>query len=284
MNNKKPLSKQIGLWDNASDNADKQQRNNAYGEIKRCLNSDPELQKLIYKKELKIYEHGSFDRNSDITGASDLDMHIACQNGNVLNLKNYIENLLIKQFGRKNIERKSLTLKVLGHGNRTTTDILPCKFLKGDKVTGYSEQINKEIDFFPNQDVNNKNELDGKTDSNYTRIVRSCKGLKYEMYHSGISVVPSFNIECLFFNVSEKIYYNSNPAYQGLTEEEKYMKMFIDVKNAVFSQQLKSWEDGKDFLEINGIKKLFHNEEHYDIVRTFFLTISPYIKKHYDYS
>lgn len=281
MSKKKPLSKQIGLWDNASNIADQQQRDNAYGEVKRCLNSDSELLKLINKKEVQIYEHGSFDRNSDVTGASDLDMHVAWQNGDILKLKDYIENLLAKQFGRGNVERKSLTIKVKGHGNRMTTDILPCKFIDDSKVVGYSEQIKREIDFYPNQDVSGKNALDGKTANNYSRMVRSFKGLKHEMHKSGIVVIPSFMIECLLYNISESIYLNSS--YAGMPQEQKYLKMFVDTKNAIFSQQLKSWEEGKQWLEINGKKPLFFNEGHFNRVVEFFSKISPYIKNKYTY-
>lgn len=275
------LSKQIGVWDNASKKADKQQKENAYGEIQTCFMSDSSFHQCYQKGTLKIYEHGSFACNNDITGASDLDMHVAFKSADIPNLKKYLQELLVKKYGKNNVKRNNLTLTVKGHANRVSTDILPCRSRKNEsKVTAYSDKNSTEIDFFPKEDKDNINRLDAECNHNYSKMVRAYKGLKHEMVLAGCKGIPSFIIECLLYNVPEHLYKNEN--YPGLMVEERNLKMFLDIKATLFSDQLKDYESGQKWREINGYKSLFHDKNHFNLIREFFVNVNFYIKESYE--
>jgi hypothetical protein len=276
---KKPLSKQIGVWDNASNQADKQQIKNAFGEIKRCLLSNAEINNYNSRGELKIYEHGSFVCNSSIKQASDLDMHVALARANFPAWKDTVERVLVGTFGRKSVKRKKVAITVIGHENRADTDVLPCGFYDNQNgVVAYSDAQNRKVKYFPKEDKSGIREMDVDTDNDYSKMVRVYKGCKQEMIQDGIDGIASFMIECLLYNLPNSLFVYDN--YEGTTEDI-YLKMFIDSKNALFSAQLNTWEKAQAYYEINGEKPLYQNENHFNRTREFFENMNAYIRKNY---
>lgn len=99
------------------------------------------------------------------------------------------------------------------------------------------------------------------------------------MYENGYESIPSFMIKCLLYNIPEHLF--NNETYEGYDTETKYLKMFLDIKATIFSQQLKDWETGCRFLEINGEKDLFINKKQFTKTREFFENINLFLKKQY---
>jgi len=282
-----PLSKQIGSWDNAQDEKDKQQTNNAIGEIKRCFNSDSNLIRIKNKGELEFKVTGSIAKSTDITIASDLDFLVIISNDyDFVKYKDYIENLLINKYGSESVRRGALSITVIGTTNRTKANIVPCKRIDANQVDALNDKTQKQILFFPDVDIRNVNILNGQNNSNYSKMVRSYKGLKNEMLDEGFDSarsIPSYMIECLLYNVNHDLYDINNKSYSNVTsKEQKYRKMFLDIKGGIFSDQLHDYEHGQQFSEINGKKDLFRNEKQWQETRAFFEDINDYLRSNYD--
>lgn len=281
---KKPLGKQIGLWDNAQDKSELQQTENSIGEIKRCLNKDSELQKLINNGKLLLKIRGSIAKNTNVTEASDLDLHlIFSKEYNLKERKDYVYDVLKKGFGNSNAIRKDLAISVKPSINRVPTDILVCKAVDNQRVDALSDITKKEVPFYPTLDEKNINQLNASCKNNYSKMVRAYKGLKNEMFKSKKynHYVTSFMIECLLYNVNTELYEISSYSDEK-SIENKYRKMFLDVKATIFSVQLNNFEKTHEFKETNCIKKLFENKKHWQAAKDFFIDLNTYLRDEYD--
>lgn len=281
---KKSLGKQIGLWDNAQDKSELQQTENSIGENKRFLNKDSELQKLINNGKLLIKIRGSIAKSTNVTEASDLDLHlIFSKEYNLKERKDYVCGVLKKGFGNNNVIRKDLAISVKPSINRVSTDILVCKFVDDQRVDALSDITKKEVPFYPTLDEKNINQLNAIYNNNYSKMVRTYKGLKNEMFKNKKynHYVTSFMIECLLYNINSERYDISKYSDEKPIEN-KYRKMFLDIKATIFSVQLNDFDKAKDYKEINGKKKLFENKKHWQATKDFFIDLNTYLRDEYD--
>ncbi|RJX23866.1 MAG: hypothetical protein C4537_07780 [Acholeplasma sp.] len=281
---KKPLSKQVGLWDNAQNNSELQQTENSIGEIKRCLNKDSELQKMINNGKLLLKVRGSVAKSTNVTEASDLDLHlIFSKDYKLKECKDYVHDVLIKGFGNNDVTRKDLAISVKPSINRVSTDILVCKVVDDDRVDALSDTTKKEVPFYPTIDEKNINQLNAGCANNYSKMVRTYKGLKNEMFKSKKynHYITSFMIECLIYNVNHTLFDIARYINEK-NNELKYKKMFLDIKATIFSVQLNDFIKADEYREINGKKKLFENKKHWETVKDFFLDVNDYLREEYD--
>lgn len=282
--NKKQLSKQIGLWDNAQNSSEQQQTKNSIGEIRNCLNKDSELQRLINNGKLLLKVRGSIAKSTNVTEASDLDLHlIFSKEYNLKERKDYVYDVLKKGFGNNNVTRKDLAISVKPNINRVPTDILVCKVVDDDRVDALSDTTKKEVPFYPKIDEKNINQLNAGCANNYSKMVRTYKGLKNEMFKrkTNSHYITSFMIECLIYNVNHTLFDLARYINER-NNEFKYKKMFLDIKATIFSVQLNDFEKAYEYLEINGKKKLFEDEKHWQSVKDFFLDVNDYLREEYD--
>lgn len=283
---KKPLSKQIGLWDNATKKSENQQIKNSIGEIERCFNKDSYLKKLIDENKLEINIRGSFSKRTDITQASDLDLHLVfSKEFDLKKKKNYVENTLKKYFGGEYVERKNLVITIEKNDNRVTTDILICKKTDDNhEIKALDDNNGEFVLFYPEIDEDNINKLNATCNDLYSKMVRAFKGLKNEIYEAKSSsiYITSSMIECLLYNVNHSLYKDMDKYEKEQCEEQKYRKMFVDVKNTLFSAQLANYSTSKDYYEINGKKYLFKDENDWEDARNFFNNVNSYLSENYE--
>lgn len=277
------LSKKIGYWDNAQNNSEIQQRNNTIGEIKRCLNMDSNLLRIKNQGNLEYSVRGSISKGNDTTLSSDLDLHVIFSNNYELSdCKDYVYKILRNHFGSSNVIKNRITFSLLANINRIKADIL-VGVREDDKKINALNSSGEVVPFYPDIDESNVARINSEYRNNYSKLVRTYKGLKHEMENNNYlscNKVPSFIIECLLYNCKESLYDIDN--YESeVGNESKYRKMFMDLKACIFSAQLASYDLGKEYLEINGRKVLFRSETIWNNIRTFLEDINAYLKENY---
>lgn len=281
-----PLSKKIGVWDNAQKNSEIQQRENTIGEMKRCINKNTYLQSLRNKNELEFKIRGSISKGNDVTENSDLDLHIiVSKRHNLMQMKNTVYNQLKTCFGKKNVIRNDVTFSIMANINRIKTDVLVAIRHDEKMIYGLHDSNGKKVEFYPDVDEKNINTLNSQYNHNYSKMVRTYKGLKHEMSKQGYAKssnrVTSFMIECLLYNCKHTLF-DINKYSDCENNEQKYRKMFLDLKSAIFSSQLASYEASKKHSEINGEKKLFTKKKYWETTRRFFEDLNKHLKSNYD--
>lgn len=174
--------------------------------------------------------------------------------------KNDVEDALTAHFGSGQVHRGTKAFDIHHNTYRIDADVIPCFEYQdypedGDVRIGTSFVPDGRSDFvfnFPQQNYDNGVLKNQRTGRRFKAVVRVLKSLCYSMQGAGVpsaSNIPSYLIECLAWNALDE-YFVREP--------------FADAVGAVIAD---IWTRTgtkyvyNDWLEVNGIKYLFHGSE-----------------------
>lgn len=274
-NNKMPLSKKIGEWDNGA--SDNQQKVNTMGEIEKAFNCNSEFQKMLGNKEMQINLRGSSTKNNDIDGTSDVDIQVVFPASSDLSeLKSDCLEVLENKFGKDSVHRLNTAIRIDKNDNRRSVDLMVCK--QGEECIIALHDLNGEVEYYPTLDQRNIGQKNVDANSTYSKMVRTYKSLRNEMKDNiDIKPITSYTIECLLFIIRPRTF---KKKYSNDTEQDS-LRRFCAILQAV-SARLCNFESAKKFKEINGKKDLFVDEEYFEIVKRYWQDMRNYIKDNYN--
>lgn len=191
-------------------------------------------------------------------------------------LKDEVEKAL-KGYYKIGVERHNKSIKVYGNTYRVDADVVPA-YRHRNYSRDFSFDTNnyeKGIEIIPDKGaaIINYPELhiqmgiakNKVTDYRFKKVVRIIKNIKEDMIEGGVKVpdeISSFGIESLLWNVDVSVY-------------KKYgiLRFMVDEVISYLNQNI----DGlTDYLEVNGIKKLFPDKQKLDAYKTFVLQLSSF--------
>lgn len=191
-------------------------------------------------------------------------------------LKDEVEDAL-KRYYQQGVERHDKSIKVYGNTYRVDADVVPA-YRYRDYSQDFSFNPNnyeKAIEIrpdsgghiinYPEQHIALGRAKNKATDYRYKRIVRIVKNIKEDMKNSGVSVsdeVSSFGIESLLWNVDVSVYNK----YSGLRFILDEVIGFLNENRYKFS----------GYLEANGVKTLFPDEDSKKAYEAFVINLGNY--------
>jgi hypothetical protein len=176
--------------------------------------------------------------------------------------REHLQNALNAKFGSINVIRGNKSFKIKENSYKHQTDVV-CAFVANDDTRdstykGICLAPDKTDDGqfhliinYPEQDTYKGKQLNVYTDNYYKKIVRILKGIRNDQN----LITPSFLIECLVSNVQPAIMSDNTKNYKG-----KVLAVIDILLGTLRFSHL--------FMEVNGIKPLFHEKQKWGTVPT----------------
>jgi predicted nucleotidyltransferase len=151
-----------------------------------------------------------------------------------------IQNLMIREFGSANVQRKNKCIYILQDQYRVNADVVPCytykrfytyKDVEAEGIALLSDQ-GILINSFPKQHYNNGAQKNIRTNGNFKSIVRALKVVRNQLVDSSTiteETMRSFLLECLVWNVADSLFLRSTLHEVG---REVITKIWSDMQNA----------------------------------------------------
>lgn len=253
--------------------------NNAENAIRKAINSD----KVLSGMDISIFAQGSYSTNTNVRLDSDVDICVCLNStffpeypagktkedyGNsdgTITFKEYkdmVEVALISYFDKAYVKRGNKAFDIHSNSYRVDADVIAAFAYRyyyensQDFVTptgtSFITEDGKQIYNWPKQAVTNGVTKRSNTGHRFKKIVRILKRLRNKMQDEKIKAadnIASFLIESMVWNVPEN-YFNHDEYTQDVRSIVAY------CFNATLNDT-----DCKEFLEVNGIKYLFHSTQ-----------------------
>jgi len=238
---------------------------------------------------IRVYAKGSYPNNTNVRHDSDIDIAVELEDkinldyasgigftntglypysgASELDFKSRLQKALEAEFGTKVVDSTgNKVFRIRGADKILDADIIPCttyRFYYGSNSFSYRQGIQlilnnpdgKRHFNYPDQHYKNgveKNTLTKLRFKNITRIFKNANGHMLENH--SLSLVPSFLIESLAYNVSNSTYIANETwrdiALRGCEEIWEYLK--LDEFRLIGTSRWK---------EVNGYKFLFHDHQ-----------------------
>ncbi len=236
----------------------------------------------LSKKSTRVFGQGSYANDTNVKLNSDIDINVQYTGGFFFQLgkdieesdvgldklsaskysykdfKDDVEQALINKFGSDFVERKNKCITVLANSYRVETDVVPTWELRRyDKEDNYFKGARflpddgGVISNYPEQHIENGRWKNSKTSKRFKRLTRIHRKLRYKMIEDGIDIedgITSFLLECLVWNVPNRIFNDNDTWTDRLKESIRYIY-----------QKTKEKEDCKKWGEVSELLYLFHN-------------------------
>lgn len=233
-----------------------------------------------YRSRFKVYAKGSYANNTNVKYDSDVDIVVECTD--VIYWENadpsapgysggesysgiWTPEHLRKEIGAAlrgrfpgSITEGTTAFEVDTSTARVNADVVPSftfklyyssgDFTRGTKVF---KKDGSSTENYPNQQLEKGRAKNLRTNYNYKKTVRILKRLENELVGQGLcEPVPSYVLECLIYNCSEDNFSKTSwrTVIQGCLAE-------------IFNHTLKAEPSDNRWLEANGIKFLFHQDQ-----------------------
>lgn len=231
---------------------------------------------------VSVFSQGSYRNRTNIREESDVDICVFCDETFFFHLppdtspdslgiitpgpypyatfKQDVGNALASHFPQGTVTRGGKAFDVHENTYRIDADVIPCFEYRyypsaGQRIDGTGfvpDGSNGFVHNFPEQNYQTGVAKNDATRRRFKAIVRVLKSLRYSMQDAGIAAVnptPSFLIECLVSNVAD-------PEFNRDLLANSVRNVLADIWHRT--------GDGfvyKDWLEVNGIKYLFHGAQ-----------------------
>jgi hypothetical protein len=256
-------------------------------ERERCENAERMVKKAIAAseklaaKQIDVFVQGSYRHRTNVRKDSDVDVCVRLRDTISTELdngltdadfgystapyqfpefKNDVEAALKNHFGASSVARGKKAFDVHANTYRVDADVVPVleyrwHFKDGDGAkrliegTALFPDGGLRILNFPDQSYANGVSKNDATNRKYKRGVRILKRLRNEMAENGLAAaknMPSFLVDCLLWNVPDESF-----------DRGAYKADMRAVLAHLFNNTRKD-EDCAKWLEVNGIKFLFH--------------------------
>jgi hypothetical protein len=246
--------------------------------IRTAVAGSPELQ----KHNVWVFAQGSYRNRTNVSHDSDVDICVCTDETIFFDLptgkgpaeygitipgpypytvfKDDVWRALGEYLAWQNVTRGNKAFDVHENTYRIDADVIPCfeyRFYPAEGGCAYGtgfipDNATSFTHNFPQQNYDNGVAKNDRTSRRFKAIVRVLKSLCYEMQAQGVSDarnIPSYLIECLCWNVPDRLF------------------MFDSLAGSVGAVVADVWNrTGREFvypdwLEINGIKFLFHGSQ-----------------------
>ncbi len=263
-------------WSQGPRKTEQERAENAERQIRKAIQASEKLK----NRNIKVFTQGSYRNRVNVRQDSDVDVGVLCfdtyfpehPDDNVkmelaksfipatyeyTTFKNELEEALVARFGREAVTRGSKAFDIKVNTYRVESDVAAF-FEHRRYVTSTYHHSGVEMipdDYkppsvknWPEQHYQNGVSKNGATTRRYKRVVRILKKLSNEMSEEGIKSAkdtPSFLIECLVFNASNKCF-----------EYTAYKAIVRAVLAELFNNTL-SDENCSEWGEVSELKYLF---------------------------
>ncbi|UXP32088.1 nucleotidyltransferase [Reichenbachiella agarivorans] len=267
---------QLVSWTKPPSDSEQTKLENSERMVRDAINSDEKLK----KKSTETFGQGSYANNTNVRLNSDIDINVRYTGGYYFNLppdvteedvniahiessgysysefKDDVETALVNKFGRSEVVRNDKCITVKANTNRIETDVVPTwnfrRYSKnGSYVLGakfWSDKGKATVNY-PKQHIENGVNKNSNTYRRFKRLTRLHRKLRYKMIDDGENVsdnITSFLLECLVWNVPNRIM-NDNDSW---TERLKESIVYI-------YEQTKDEETCKEWGEVSELLYLF---------------------------
>jgi len=248
---------------------------NAERMIKDAIFASDELK----SKSIEIFGQGSYANDTNVKVDSDIDINV-CLNDTVFiqipsekkqedfgysdseykfsEYKDAVERALVQKFGRTAVKRNDKCITIKENTYRVEADVVPTfKFFRHDENGGkaigtkfISDSINPIVNY-PLQHIENGKSKNSLTQKRFKRLTRIFKRLRYKMIEDRVTVndnISSFLIECLVWNVPNRIFNDYSTWTERLRESIIYLY-----------NNTKEDKDCKEWGEVSELLYLFHS-------------------------
>lgn len=247
---------------------------NAEKMVREAIADSEELK----NKSTEIFGQGSYANDTNVKINSDIDINVCLSDTIFIQIpegkkqedfgysdsdykfseyKDAVERALVKKFGRKDVVRNDKCITVLANTYRVEADVVPTfKYNRHDDNGGKAigtKFITDEgypVINYPLQHIENGKLKNSQTQKRFKRLTRIFKRLRYKMIEDKIPVsdnITSFLIECLLWNVPNKVFND----YDTWTERLKQSIIFL-------YNNTKEDKDCKEWGEVSELLYLFH--------------------------
>lgn len=258
-----------------------------------------ELRSVSGSRKIKLFIQGSYANNTNVRTQSDVDIAVVEEDvfqseyrpgvtkesygfikpePPLKSFKDEIEESLRLKFG-EDVERQSKSIKIHGNTYRKDADGVPCRRFRdyrqeysfdGNNYVGgimiFADSGERIINY-PEQHIKNGKEKNVRTNHHYKKMVRIMKKMRYLMKENSIneaSVVSSFGLESLLWNIDDSIY----------LEYGNYRKVYMF--KTIVDYLVNSLEQLSSYYEANGIKMLCTSHEEVTNMRKFIIALADF--------
>jgi hypothetical protein len=258
-----------------------------------------EMRQQYSDKKITILVQGSYANKTNIPSESDVDVAIILEStfittsrsGVIMEnygfvegtfsaeeLKDQVEKALNQHFGYRGVVRHDKCIKVTGNTYRVDADVVPA-YRHRDYTNDYNNNPNNyvggieirpdsggSIINYPEQHIRMDIEKNKACQYNFKPCVRIVKNMRERMADNGYNIsrkISSFGLESFLWNVSNASY-------------TKYASILRYTFDEVILFLRKDFENFGDYLEANGIKRLFSDETTKSAYKKFITDLSVF--------
>jgi len=258
-------------WTKPPSDSEKTKLENSERMVRDAINSDEKLK----EKSTETFGQGSYANNTNVRLNSDIDINIRYTGGFYFNLpqnktredyglnnpssysysefKDDVENALVNKFGREDVDRKDKCITIKGNSYRIETDVVPTWNYRryrenGSYVLGakFRADSSKWVENYPKQHIDNGISKNNNTSRRFKRLTRLHRKLRYKMIDDGENVsdnITSFLLECLVWNVPNRIMNDNNSWTDRLKESIVYI-----YEHTKDEESCKEWGEVSELL------------------------------------
>lgn len=279
----------LRTWKNPPSENEKSKRDRTEEQIREALHDHD----FLAAPKMAVYSKGSYANNTNVRLDYDVDIAVECKEffycdlvgtprgvTNVYDLdivpysdgytvdqfKNDVEEALVASFGRNAVERGKIALRVREKKTTLPADVVPCfEYRRIVSVTypfdgsyTYTEghcvfpKSGSMIKNYPKVQKELGTAKNNRTGRRYKRLVRILKRLENKLSKEGlIEDLPSYFVECLVYNVPDEYFGHDN-----------YLDDLRNVLATIYNDT-RNKERCKNWMEVNGIKYLFHSSQNW---------------------
>jgi hypothetical protein len=263
-------------WRKPASDHEEEKLENAKLLVRKALQNNKEMSKHNYE----LFGQGSYANDTNVRLNSDIDLNVMYTDAFYYMLpegktpqdygispytqlsfsayKDMMEKALVDEFGRSYVKRENKCIRVLGNGGRGECDVVPTfeyrrfsndgKYVSGVKLVTDAGDL---IKGYPKQHTANAIEKNKNTARRFKRLTRIVKRIRYRMKEDNINFpasITSFLIECLIWNVPNKIIIDAKSWTEMIRES------IIHIYN-----QTKDGSKCKEWGEVSELLYLFHS-------------------------
>lgn len=244
---------------------------NAEKLVKDAIRSSSKLKSA----SLQIFGQGSYANDTNVRLNSDIDINIMYTGAFHYDLptgekkedyglnnpasysfdsfKNDVEVALVEYFGRNFVKRGNKCITVLANSTRVETDVVPTwSYRRYNLDKSYTQGVyfkpdeGTSIRSYPKQHIDNGKLKNGRTQKRFKRLTRVLKKIRYKMIEDNVYFsenISSFLIECLLWNVPDRIFNDYDTWTMRLKESIRYL-----YQQTVEDEKCKEWGEVSELL------------------------------------
>lgn len=241
-------------WTKPPSDSEQAKLENSERMVKEAVNEDEKLKKI----STETFGQGSYANDTNVRLNSDIDINVIYSDGFYFDLpedttesdlgldklpstsytfkelKDDVENALVKKFGRSDVKRTDKCIRIKGNTYRIQTDVVPTwNYRRYNKDSSYvlGAKFFPDSSFlgtvnFPKQHIQNGKDKNANTQRRFKRLTRLHRKLRYKMIEDGEIInknITSFLLECLVWNVPNRIMNNCDTWTERLKQSIIYI-------------------------------------------------------------